>query len=803
MARLTAARIQLEAYDVRRARDSLEALKNDLGKERKYSLALAQLHQLSGEWVVAQSIYESILVHQPGDDEVRINLALLHREKGDLYKAKAELSKVKPGSPYGARASLELASTLIAQGDESMAASLCTKIMDSRPNDVAPVLALTRAQMAMGNFDQATATCQRFIQQHPSDTMAIAQARSALGKSQLLAGNAVQAVRTFQMSIEEPSMHDPETYYGLARARARGIGAVGSEIARLSAGVVSSGGENRMRIELGKLAQKNHDYTSATTYLTNVLRWQPSNTTALTLLGESQNLALKAGKDVDPVKTFTSILGKFPSNTRARLGLARSYVIRREFKQAIAEYRAIIQQDSGYHFAKREYARALFWDHRLTESFEVYQQLISNLPDGDVAVDFFDSDVTGQGQRALSDFNGDSRFSDAVKLELESKKWLDWKPAMAAKTLSQLLVIEPTNQEALFDLAQIEHRRGLTEDAISHYQKLIETSGGHQEANVAIEGANRDLRPHFDLRTGSESRNGRDGLAKLDEGYTIADITFVNSNRDDFFGIGVGQRTYDADNPHDPNDEAIKSNVIRLFGSRHITKRTTLSATAELPTYKDGVKMGERVYFDAGLHYLSDSQITVDLRLFSQPVAENYLTLDRDIHRNGGRLGVSAKLSRKADLGGSLMIADYSDNNSRSEANLFAAYEFTAAPQELRVMIKADVQDNSEEDSGDKPLQNLTAEDIPYFSPKGYSVFSVQADWKHQLGDQWFTGSKDMFYQASLRLSADSNGVGYKEFGISTGYDISDSLRFEAGFRRLASSAFDMTTGYALVKVRL
>jgi len=532
--------------------------------------------------------------------------------------------------------------------------------------------------------------------------------------------------------------------------------------------------------------------------LVNVLRRQPGNTTALTLLGESQNLALKAGEDVDPVRTFTSILEKFPSNTRARLGLARSYVIRREFKKAITEYRAIIQQDPGYHFPKREYARALFWDQRLTESFEVYQQIISNLPDGEAAIDFFANDVSGKGQPALSDFNGDSRFSDSVKLELESKKSLDWKPSMAAKTLSQLLVVEPTNQEALFDLAQIEHRRGLTHDAISHYQKLIETSGGHQETNIALEGANRDLRPNFNLRKGSQSLDGRNGLAKLDEGYVIANVTFVNSNRDDFVGIGIGQRKYDGDKPFTA-DSAIKSNLIRLFGSRHITKRTILSATAELPTYDDQSPMRERIYFDAGINYLSDSQITVDLHLFSQPVAENYLTLERDIHRTGGRFGVSSKLSRKADIGGSLMIADYSDHNSRSEANLFAAYEFTAAPQELRVTIKADLQDNSEELL---ELKNVPQKDICYFSPKGYSVFSLQTDWKHQLGEQWFTGSKDMFYQASLRLSADSNGVSYSEFGMSTGYDISDSLRFEAGFRLLQSSAIDMTTAYALVTVR-
>ena len=113
----------------------------------------------------------------------------------------------------------------------------------------------------------------------------------------LLAGNTVQAARTFQLAMREPSMHEPEAFYGLAVARARGSSSVRGEIARLSSNIATSGEGIRMRIELGKLALGDHDYKTASQYLNKALRWQPNNIAAMVLLGEAHNLALKAGDD--------------------------------------------------------------------------------------------------------------------------------------------------------------------------------------------------------------------------------------------------------------------------------------------------------------------------------------------------------------------------------------------------------------------------------------------------------------------------------------------------------------------------
>ena len=808
MGRLMAARILLESYDVRRAEEALMSLEPELGGTRRHSFAMAQLYHLVGQWVAAQSIYESMLMDRANDDEVRIRLALLLREKGDLHRAQAELSKVSVKSPYGSLAQLERASTLILQGRPGKAAGLCSEIADMRPNDVAPVIGLVRAHLAMGNLDQARSLCQYFVDKHPSDKMAIAQVRVVLGKTQLLSGDSVQASRSFQMAMREPSMHEPEAFYGLAKARARGDLKVGNEIARLSSNIATSGEGIRMRIELGKLALGEQDYKRAVYYFSKALRWQPNNVAAKVLLGEAYNLALKAGEKTDPVEVFSSVLSSDPGNTRARLGLARAYAIKREFPLALSAYDKVLAQDANYDYAAREHARTLFWDQQYEESFAAYRELIASLPNDDMAIDFFDDPVDNLADQAMSDFESNSEFAQAVSLELIAKENMSWRPPLAQKALEDLAISEPSNQEVLFDLAQIEHRRGQTDDAILHYEELIKVAGGHQEAAKALAGARRELQPSFNIAFNNEERNGRDGLSFMDESSAIADTRFSMGRKNDTFGFGLGRRTYTpgvaSPNTGGSNTDPLNANVVRFLGSKALGDNTVVDGVAEFHTYDTDDRLSERLYYDAGVTYTSDSQTTVKFRLFSEPVAQNAETLIQDIYRQGGRVGVEMAMTRRLDWGVSGLIADYSDNNTRVEGNVFLAYEFTAAPTSLRVLVKADFIDASKETDPTllSTLPNLSGLETPYFSPSAYSVFAVQSNWRHQLGKDWFTGADDMFYRVALGFAVDSNNVAYTEFDMGGGYDITDWLRLEFGLSLVRSSAIDVTSGYGMMTIR-
>ena len=804
MARLMGARILLESYDVRRARKVLKNLEDELGGMRRYSLAMAQLYHLEGQWVAAQSVYEAMLMDRPTDDDIRIKLALLYRDKGDLHRALAELKKVPAKSPYGPLSQLEQSTTLILEGRPDQAAGLCAALADDRPNDVAPVLGLVRAHLAMDHIEEAQAMCQRFIDSHPSDKMALAQVRVVLGKAQLLAGNSVQAARTFQSAMREPSMHEPEAFYGLAKARTRGDSAVGAELARLSSNIATSGEGIRMRIELGKLALAEQDYTRAVYYLKKALRWQPNNVAAKVLLGEAYSQALKAGNKADPIKVLSSVLESDPSNTRARLGLARAHAVNRDFEAALKAYTKVIEQDATYDYAARDHARTLFWDQQYDKSFERYEALIARLPTEGMAVDFFDDPNDNNALQSLSDFESGSNFAESVKLELIAKRNMSWRPPLAQRALKELTVREPANQEALFDLAQIQHRRGQTSAAIDNYKELIRVAGGHQEAKKALTGAQRDVQPSLHFAVNTEERTGRDGLAFMDESSHIADTAFPLGDKNDTLGFGIGRRTFDpGEGNFSAGNASLNANVLRFFGSTALGDNTVVDMLTEFQTYSEEGRMSDRLYFDGGVTYTSDEQTRVKLRLFSQPVTENGETLSRDIYRQGGRVGVEIPVTGRLDWGVSGMFADYSDNNNRVEGNAFVAYEFLAAPKELRVLVKTDFIDCSEETVfGGGATPNLAGLANPYFSPSAYSVYSVQGSWRHQLGKDWFTGADSMFYTVTAGLAFDSNGVGFTEFSMGGGYDVTNWLSIGAGLRLVRSSVIDVTSGFAEMTIR-
>jgi hypothetical protein len=397
------------------------------------------------------------------------------------------------------------------------------------------------------------------------------------------------------------------------------------------------------------------------------------------------------------------------------------------------------------------------------------------------------------------DFEAELEVSEGIRLERKVKMNMSSRPMVAKNALEMLVVVEPANLEARFDLAQLHHREGHTRLAAQFYEELIAKVSGHKEAEIALQGANLISRPKFVLDINSEDRNGRSGLALMRESSRIGDLIFPMGDADDYFAVGLGQRTYSRlDNP-----VALTANLLRIRGSKRMGERTVVRSSIEAPHYNvsdDAFK--ERLLFDLGVKHRTLNELSVDMTVFADNVAENSVTIANDLHRTGARMGVTKKHSRAVDYGASLMFADYSDGNARFEMNLFAAYEFSPAPQSLRILTKIDTLDFSEKSDDVKPGDDFSKNAIPYFAPSGYSIFSTQVDWRHQFGEYWFTGSPEMWYGASGRLAVDNNGAGYTELGVQAGYDFSEWFGMKLNSRMLRSSEIDLTASSLLFTIR-
>ena len=802
IAQLMSARILLEAYDVSAARDALSRLDSSLGNLRAFQLAQARYFQLTGRWVDAQGIYQSLLLKHADDYEVRLLMAVLRREKGDAEYSKADLRKIPMSSPLGPRARIEISNTLITQGRYEDAAAVCQSVLAQRPNYLEGVLGLVRAHLKLKAYSQARTTCQRYIDNHSNDPLAVAQVQLALAKTHLLSGNAVLATRTYRDALESPLTHTPEAFYGLASSRLKGGNRDGGEMALMSSTVLASGEDIRLRVELAKLSLGDYSWDRAIGELLNVLQWQPDNAMAMVLLGEAYNQKLKAGFVADlksnPARIFTTVLSRDPNNSRARLGLARAFVIRHEFAKAIAEYDILIAQDASYTYVKRERARTLYWNQDYEASFDAYDELLAGLPTGAYPVDVFGSSTPNAGLRAGMDFEAELEVSEGIRLEREVKINMSSRPMVAKNSLEQLVVVEPANLEARFDLAQLHHREGHTRLAAQSYEELISLVSGHKEAEIALQGANLAARPKFVLDISSEDRNGRSGLSVMRESTRIGDLIFPMGDAEDYFAVGLGQRTYDR-----VDTTALSANILRVRGSKRMGERTVVHSSMEAPHYNvSDEAFKERLLFDLGVKHRTSNELSVDMTVFADNVAENSVTIAKDLHRTGARMGVTKKHSRAVDYGASLMFADYSDGNARFEMNLFAAYEFTPAPQSLRILTKIDTLDFSKKSDDIVLGDDFSLNAIPYFAPSGYSIFSTQMDWRHQFGEYWFTGSPEMWYGASGRLAVDNNGTGYTELGVQAGYDFSEWFGLKLNSRMLRSSEIDVTANSLLFTIR-
>jgi len=798
VAHLTAAKLMLAAYDTGSARSNLEGLDSSMAGMRSYELTLARFHELEGSWVESQSIYERMLSERPQDHETRISLSRLRLLKGDVERAKAEARKVVEESPLHSKARIQLANCLMEQRRADEAVSVCQAVLTEEPNNLEAILALARAQQLSGALPQARATCQRYIDRHSGDDVGIAHVRLALARTYVLEGNTVLASREYKAAMDHPSARTAAAYYGLANAQRLGGTGARSDLTIMSSLSQDSGEDLRLRIEFAGIALSEHDDVRASQYLQNILSWEPESTIAMVMLGEAQTLALKRGLDADPVTLFTRVLARAPDNTRARIGLARAHAALREYDEAISHYDILIAQDSSSTKFQRERARTLFWDHQFEEALDAYDALLDSLPLDAVAVDVYGNQPMGMGARNQMDYEAELEVAQVVGLERDAKMYMDWRPQLAIEKLDNLLAIEPGNTEAAFDLAQLRHRLGWTEDAVEGYDALLDIVSFHPEAEIARAGAQRTLRPRMEILFGNRDRKGRDGLALMEESAMIGDVIFPMGDERDYVGAGYGWRTYDS-----TTGASETASVLRLRGSKQLGKRTWADMVVEYPTYDRDDLFSSRLFFDGGLHYRSPSELGVDFTVFGQPVAHNEETMIRDLHRLGARLGISQKLSPKIDLGGSRMFADYSDNNTEYNLNAFASYELSPAPYNLKLMAKADFVDFSdpfdEEFEAGDPLSGL---DTPYFAPSGYSVYSLELDWKHSLGEEWFTGAPDLWYGTSARVALDSNAASYGEIRAAAGYDVSDWLGFRIEASALRSDEIDITDIAGLVQLR-
>jgi tetratricopeptide (TPR) repeat protein len=793
---------------------------------RSYLQSKGLYHSMTGEYAHALEIYRRLLKDNATDIETRISLGKLYCQSGEYQKSKAELRMVPGSSDFSQSAQLELARCLFIERRYQEAAAHCRSLMSRNPRDFEAVVLLARSYIKRGMATEARHMCLEFIDENPTGSYEALAVKTTLAEAYLAENQGLRAKTLFDEILRDPyGGLIPEARYGLAKADSRLTGENSANSALLEQGMAGMGADLRLLMNLGQLAADDGDYELAIELFDQVMSWDPGNQAALVSRGEAKASLRGEGMTQSALTDFERLLRQAPSNIRARLGVARIQASMKLYGDAVKSYDLILQHDPTYSVAIREKARAQIWSQNPDDATATYAQLAES-----EAFSF-----SGTGMPTAAGVEGmhlagaaNAEIEAITSLEQRSKAvLLDRHYYRAIPLLHSLIQLEPSNQEARFDLAQALSNTGQTARAIEEYEKILQINANHREARMALSRNTHDLSPSF--HTSFESINhdstGRNqgntsptegsslSISKFSVGTSLplGDIdeklllTFTKLGLSPGFGdIPIDTSGYSGNvlsvgyknNPQQNGQEA---------------SRFLVHSNLNLEGYvKD---LDKSMTYDVGVDVTLDDELTLFASIFSENIIENQNSLvsendhgtliaanDGDalnasspVSRTGVDIGLTYLVNRSWESNIRLTTASYSDDNSLLKLHVANMLNITLPPKELKVSLVYDYQDFGN-DTPDDYQNDVGA--ARYFAPNGYASYSASIGWRQWIGKDFFKGANQTWYDLAYSSIWDSEGDNYDNIRATFNYDFDDHTSLLVKASVLNSAYYNSTSSF-------
>ena len=471
---------------------------------------------------------------------------------------------------------------------------------------------------------------------------------------------------------------------------------------------------------------------------------------------------------------FIEVLEENPDNLKAKTYLADTYAYSKRFKKGIDVYQQILEEKDDIE-VKEKLADVLSWDKQYERSFELYDEMLEEKYDSKIHLQ--KARVLGWARRygkAGDEYQKilDRQYDELIELEMQAKKaYWNGRVKAAISKYNELIVRDPENLEAMFDLSQVYSYESMWKDAINEYNKILALNPAHFRAKEGLEKTDL-ISKHVSLKTGyrffeadSPSRDTdirkHEFLSSLkiplnfktfiDIGYMLAGRYFT-----DFHDILENQGKVKVTYLERPDWQI--SGYYGLIGyNKDIDELTHLF----------GGDFGYRI-MDYGVYSF----------FYDRERLENNSTVIREhYHRDKFKNRIDLDVTRRLKVGLDYTYAYYSDDNSLNEPGFDVLYYFSLEPKRLTVKYRYFYKEFN-----DKVRQ--------YFSPKGFSTHVLTVNWRHFLNkEEIFFGANDIYYDLKYAISIDSTYIVGHKFTWEANYDVTKRFNINVSGSVMGSSA--------------
>jgi tetratricopeptide (TPR) repeat protein len=826
------ARVHIQQYQPRQARELLEAQAAEPALQRRSMQARAEYHQSVGELADAKQAYQRLLHENENDHEVRLSLGALYEEPlREDERAKAEYGKIPPAAAEFRRAQVGVAASLTNQRHFAEAEQVCKAVLAEHPSDAHALAQLAHTLARAGQHEEAVRLCRSFLEANPRNIPALRTGRLALGLVLLDAHRPQEAVSEFEQVLALPGGRNPVTFYGLARA-AEAAGNNDKARQLLLGATDPAHQDARHWILLADLYSADNDDRGALEMAQMVLRTDPDNLAALTRAVTAQaRLARSSGCCDETVKTARGILAVSPTNIRAHLEMARALASAQQLKESIHAYEALIAVDPTTRLPRLEHARMLHADHQFAAAQAAYQELQSPSAEACLQVDLddlarreprlrhvttlhlppdlssqilkaelgragaCDPEVAQALSRIFLDYHARAAEQAADRLEAEAKA-KDWRPRAAIPVETALLALEPANTAVAFDLGQGFSNLDMTRRALHTYSEELHTDPHEREAAVALERASLELAPQGIGTFDFFNQNGRQGLASITRLRYGSEARVPCGDEDEYLSLGFSR--VDLLPRH---DSPLDGNILSAGFQAKCWDRLYAFGLANVEDYPD--RLQPRVTFDVGTRCDFCDLLSGRAELFLNNVEENGETLRQDIYRYGAKLGADMCLTRRWSAFANYTYAHYSDDNDYNEMYLRTDYILCFPPGELKMTLATDVlgyRASTMFQTGDP--SDLDGVVHPYWSPRLYVYYESRLSWKQWLSRDYSAHSSQCWYCLEYALGWDNLFNSYNVVEVCFNDDIKPWLSVGAHAGAILSPVYNAqwATAYLILR---
>ncbi|MDP2990686.1 MAG: hypothetical protein Q8O57_09005 [Kiritimatiellota bacterium] len=413
----------------------------------------------------------------------------------------------------------------------------------------------------------------------------------------------------------------------------------------------------------------------------------------------------------------------------------------------LADALGVLALKTGNSWLKDQSEKATARSRQQGPPYRAYEQFTNQWAEVRVA-----PDVSRQVEGMLVRLGPAYRIQKAAWLERQVK-WLDWnlRFKQGLKACSDLVTFCPSNEEAWFDLSQMQHILGLVPQANQTCRQLLDLDPLHNRVSLALENGTIETHPTVQAGYMLFDEQGRGNLdqitrQRMDGGVDVPLWSPIH--------LGVTGHEW-LERPR------FNKETYRAFGQ-------SLSLGGVLnDTVSGGVEWTHKNYSDGDLDNTDTGYARLHLNLNDilqaeggygrEDVLDNYFGLKQRLQADNWWIRPLFQFTHALSAEAVARYLNYNDQNNGQLYRLSAAYALTDHPRILKLIVAGDYRDTKEKSQeifdNTGALVDITH---PYWTPQSYVAGTVALEWRHDLAPLFFSAADQHWYDLKCVAGTDS-----------------------------------------------